>query len=173
MTGFWKFELVYVGVSEPPKLWRMCQCIVLWNRTDVAPGDASDVPIQFPTACVCTFMTQFSDVNLPGACGSYYPSVYIVANHYILVLITMLPEQTSILIVGAGPTGLSAAISLFNQGCKDIIIVDAAERSPDTSRAMAIHAATLEVGLSSYGGFRSHYYDRHSKQSVAQINSLN
>lgn len=62
----------------------------------------------------------------------------------------MLPEQTSILIVGAGPTGLSAAISLFNQGCKDILIVDAAERSPDTSRAMAIHAATLEVGLSSY-----------------------
>jgi len=57
----------------------------------------------------------------------------------------MLPEQTSILIVGAGPTGLSAAISLFNQGCKDILIVDAAERSPDTSRAMAIHAATLEA----------------------------
>jgi 2-polyprenyl-6-methoxyphenol hydroxylase-like FAD-dependent oxidoreductase len=57
----------------------------------------------------------------------------------------MLPEQTSILIVGAGPTGLSAAISLFNQGCKDILIVDAVERSPDTSRAMAIHAATLEV----------------------------
>jgi 2-polyprenyl-6-methoxyphenol hydroxylase-like FAD-dependent oxidoreductase len=71
----------------------------------------------------------------------------------------MLPEQTSILIVGAGPTGLSAAISLFNQGCKDILIVDAAERSPDTSRAMAIHAATLEVGLSSYNGFkfRLHY----------------
>jgi cation diffusion facilitator CzcD-associated flavoprotein CzcO len=86
----------------------------------------------------------------------------------------MLPEQTSILIVGAGPTGLSAAISLFNQGCKDILIVDAAaERTPDTSRAMAIHAATLEVGISCYGGFRSRYYDRHSKQSVAQINSLN
>ena len=85
----------------------------------------------------------------------------------------MLPEQTSILIVGAGPAGLSAAISLFSQGCKDIVIVDAVERMPDTSRAMAIHAATLEVGLSSYGGFRSHHYDRHSKQSVAQINSLN
>ena len=85
----------------------------------------------------------------------------------------MLPEQTPILIVGAGPTGLSAAISLFNQGCKDIVIVDAAERMPDTSRAMAIHAATLEVGLTSYGGFSSHSYNRHSKQSVAQINSLN
>ena len=65
----------------------------------------------------------------------------------------MLPEQTSILIVGAGPAGLSAAISLFNQGCKDIVIVDAAERMPDTSRAMAIHAATLEVRLNNYGGF--------------------
>jgi thioredoxin reductase len=85
----------------------------------------------------------------------------------------MLPEQTSILIVGAGPTGLSAALSLFNQGCKDILIVDAAERTPDSSRAMAIHAATLEVGLAAIiGGFRSHYYNRHSKQSVAQINSL-
>ena len=59
----------------------------------------------------------------------------------------MLPEQTSILIVGAGPTGLAAAISLFNQGCKDIVVVDAAERTPDTSRAMVIHASTLEVGL--------------------------
>ena len=61
----------------------------------------------------------------------------------------MLPQQTSILIVGAGPTGLSAAISLFNQGCKDITIVDAADRTLDSSRAMAIHAATLEVGPSS------------------------
>ena len=86
----------------------------------------------------------------------------------------MLPEQTSILIVGAGPTGLSAAISLFNQGCKDILIVDAAERTPDSSRAMAIHAATLEVGskLAIIGGFRSNCYNRHSKQSVAQIKSL-
>ena len=49
------------------------------------------------------------------------------------------------LIVGAGPTGLAAAASLFHHGCKDIVIVDAVERTPDTSRAMAIHAATLEV----------------------------
>ncbi|KAF8802826.1 FAD/NAD(P)-binding domain-containing protein [Phlegmacium glaucopus] len=57
----------------------------------------------------------------------------------------MLPVQTPILIVGAGPTGLAAAISLYNHGCKDIIIVDAVERTPDTSRAMVIHAATLEA----------------------------
>ncbi|KDR73365.1 hypothetical protein GALMADRAFT_251984 [Galerina marginata CBS 339.88] len=57
----------------------------------------------------------------------------------------MLPERTSVLIVGAGPAGLAAAISLFHHGCKDIVIVDAVERTPDTSRAMAIHAATLEA----------------------------
>jgi len=50
-----------------------------------------------------------------------------------------------VLIVGAGPAGLAAAASLFHHGCKDIVIVDAIERTPDTSRAMAIHAATLEV----------------------------
>jgi 2-polyprenyl-6-methoxyphenol hydroxylase-like FAD-dependent oxidoreductase len=57
----------------------------------------------------------------------------------------MLPERTSVLIVGAGPAGLATAASLFHHGCKDIVIVDAIERTPDTSRAMAIHAATLEV----------------------------
>jgi len=57
----------------------------------------------------------------------------------------MLPERTLVLIVGAGPAGLAAAASLFHHGCKDIVIVDAVERTPDTSRAMAIHAATLEV----------------------------
>jgi len=57
----------------------------------------------------------------------------------------MLPERTSVLIVGAGPAGIAAAASLFHHGCKDIVIVDAVERTPDTSRAMAIHAATLEA----------------------------
>ncbi|KAF8907869.1 hypothetical protein CPB84DRAFT_1767776 [Gymnopilus junonius] len=57
----------------------------------------------------------------------------------------VLPEQTTVLIVGAGPTGLSAAISLFEHGVKDLVIVDAVERTPNTSRAMGIHAATLEA----------------------------
>ncbi|PPR01904.1 hypothetical protein CVT26_011839, partial [Gymnopilus dilepis] len=57
----------------------------------------------------------------------------------------VLPEQTTVLVVGAGPTGVSAALSLLEHGVKDIVIVDAAERTPDTSRAMAVHAATLEA----------------------------
>ena len=93
------------------------------------------------TAIHCLFLV----ILLRNICVYSRQSYYTLLGTY-----KMLPEQTSILIVGAGPTGLSAAISLFNQGCKDIVIVDAAERTPDTSRAMAIHAATLEVGLSSY-----------------------
>ncbi|KAF8330660.1 hypothetical protein F5887DRAFT_1178537 [Amanita rubescens] len=59
----------------------------------------------------------------------------------------MLPQQTTVLVVGAGPTGLAAATSLAFQGCKDLVIVDAVERSmrPLSSRALAVHAATLEV----------------------------
>jgi 2-polyprenyl-6-methoxyphenol hydroxylase-like FAD-dependent oxidoreductase len=59
----------------------------------------------------------------------------------------MLPQQTSILIVGAGPVGLALALSLSFQGYKDFIIVDAVERAvkPVSSRAIVIHSATLEV----------------------------
>ncbi|KAK2462374.1 hypothetical protein APHAL10511_005680 [Amanita phalloides] len=59
----------------------------------------------------------------------------------------MLPPQTTVLVVGAGPTGLAAAASLAHQGCKDLVIVDAVEQStrPFSSRALAVHAATLEA----------------------------
>lgn len=57
----------------------------------------------------------------------------------------MLPSETSVLIVGAGPTGLAAAISLAQQGIKDFIIVDAILEGQNSSRAIAVHAATLEV----------------------------
>lgn len=56
-----------------------------------------------------------------------------------------LPSSTTVLIVGAGPTGLSAALSLLNQGVDDFVIVDAVLEGENTSRAMAVHAATLEV----------------------------
>ncbi|PBK74152.1 FAD/NAD-P-binding domain-containing protein [Armillaria solidipes] len=57
----------------------------------------------------------------------------------------MLPSETSVLIVGAGPTGLAAAISLAQQGIKDFIIVDAILEGQNSSRASAVHAATLEA----------------------------
>ncbi|KAK2462373.1 hypothetical protein APHAL10511_005679 [Amanita phalloides] len=59
----------------------------------------------------------------------------------------MLPDKTTVLIVGAGPTGLAAAISLTDQGCKDLVIVDAVEQKTRSisSRALVVHAATLEA----------------------------
>ncbi|KAL0946906.1 hypothetical protein HGRIS_013068 [Hohenbuehelia grisea] len=56
-----------------------------------------------------------------------------------------LPESTTILIIGAGPTGLAAAISLIQRGCRDLVIVDALPHGEQTSRAMTLHAATLEA----------------------------
>ena len=75
-----------------------------------------------------------------------------------------LPQLTEILIVGAGPTGvwfsvvntrpqysypftpgLALALSLHKEGWRDMVIVDALECGENTSRALAIHAATLEV----------------------------
>jgi 2-polyprenyl-6-methoxyphenol hydroxylase-like FAD-dependent oxidoreductase len=67
--------------------------------------------------------------------GSILPPPYTI----------MLPARTFVLIVGADPAGLAAAISLFHHGCKDIIIVDAVERTATSSRAMAIHAAIFAV----------------------------
>ncbi|TCD69728.1 hypothetical protein EIP91_006495 [Steccherinum ochraceum] len=61
-----------------------------------------------------------------------------------------LPEIAEVLIVGAGPAGLACALSLHKKGCRNIIMVDATENNANGSRAMAIHAATLEV-LSSIG----------------------
>lgn len=56
-----------------------------------------------------------------------------------------LPPRTDVLVVGAGPAGLAAALSLHKNGCTDITVVDCAHASDSTSRAVATHAATLEV----------------------------
>ncbi|GAW04150.1 secreted protein [Lentinula edodes] len=65
---------------------------------------------------------------------------------------TFLPIETQILIVGAGPTGLAAAISLICNGIKpsNLTIVDCVREGANTSRAIGIHAATLEA-LDTYG----------------------
>jgi 2-polyprenyl-6-methoxyphenol hydroxylase-like FAD-dependent oxidoreductase len=64
-----------------------------------------------------------------------------------------LPARTSVLVVGAGPSGLAAAISLVKAGCEDVTVVDEVLQGENTSRAMVIHAATLEVSnLSLFSG---------------------
>ena len=56
----------------------------------------------------------------------------------------MLPEQTGILIVGAGPTGLALAITLQQAGV-DYLLIDRLAAGLNTSRAAVIHAHTLEM----------------------------
>lgn len=60
-----------------------------------------------------------------------------------------LPLRTKVLIVGAGPVGLTHALALLKQGLdptdSDIIIVDKLPEAQNSSRAFAVHAATLEV----------------------------
>ena len=56
-----------------------------------------------------------------------------------------LPERTTVLIIGAGPTGLSTAISLVHHGFREFIIAEEKSTRGEASRAMTIHASTLEV----------------------------
>ena len=53
-------------------------------------------------------------------------------------------ERYDVLIAGAGPTGLVLALWLAHQGVK-VGIVDKAAQPGTTSRAMAVHARTLEL----------------------------
>ncbi|MDO9415742.1 FAD-dependent oxidoreductase [Pararhizobium sp.] len=55
----------------------------------------------------------------------------------------MLPQNTDILIIGAGPTGLALAVALQQAGI-DHVIVDRLASGENTSRAAVIHAHTLE-----------------------------
>ncbi|MEV4491160.1 FAD-dependent oxidoreductase [Micromonospora coxensis] len=56
----------------------------------------------------------------------------------------MLPQRTDVLVVGAGPTGLAAAVTLARRGV-EVTVVDRAPRPAVTSRAAVVHAYTLEV----------------------------
>jgi 2-polyprenyl-6-methoxyphenol hydroxylase-like FAD-dependent oxidoreductase len=55
-----------------------------------------------------------------------------------------LPRSTEVLIVGAGPVGLTLAASLEARGV-DVALVDKAAERTNTSRAAVIHARTLEA----------------------------
>ena len=56
----------------------------------------------------------------------------------------MLPQETDVLIVGAGPTGLALAVTLQQAGVRPVV-VDRLAAGQNTSRAAVIHAHTLEV----------------------------
>ncbi|MFD2083463.1 2-polyprenyl-6-methoxyphenol hydroxylase [Actinopolymorpha cephalotaxi] len=55
-----------------------------------------------------------------------------------------LPAVTDVVIVGAGPTGLTLAASLVAGGA-DVVLLDKAPEGANTSRAAVVHARTLEV----------------------------
>lgn len=55
-----------------------------------------------------------------------------------------LPDSTSVVIAGAGPTGLAAAIVLADAGV-DFVLLDRLAEGAHTSRAAVVHARTLEV----------------------------
>lgn len=52
--------------------------------------------------------------------------------------------DTDVLIVGAGPTGLTLAVALAQDGV-DFILIDRQAEGANTSRAAVVHARTLEV----------------------------
>src|SRR5437588_7383 len=58
--------------------------------------------------------------------------------------VNMFPTETDVLIVGAGPTGLTLAITLQQAGIRHVLIDKLSERQ-NTSRAAVIHAHTLEA----------------------------
>ncbi|QIS01435.1 NAD(P)-binding protein [Nocardia brasiliensis] len=55
-----------------------------------------------------------------------------------------LPATTSVVVVGAGPAGLTTAITLADAGV-DFVLLDRLAEGANTSRAAVIHARTLEV----------------------------
>ncbi|MEU7630780.1 FAD-dependent monooxygenase [Nocardia sp. NPDC049220] len=55
-----------------------------------------------------------------------------------------LPDTTAVVIVGAGPVGLTAAVTLADAGV-DFVVLDRLAEGANTSRAAVVHARTLEV----------------------------
>ncbi|KAJ7432131.1 hypothetical protein B0H11DRAFT_2209827 [Mycena galericulata] len=57
---------------------------------------------------------------------------------------TTLPSHTDVLIVGGGPAGLATAVTMLTAGVKNLVVLDALERGQNISRAVVIHAQTVE-----------------------------
>ena len=55
-----------------------------------------------------------------------------------------LPTEAAVVVVGAGPTGLTLACTLRAAGL-DVLVLDKVTEGANTSRAAVIHARTLEV----------------------------
>ena len=85
-------------------------------------------------------------------------------------------NDTDVLIVGAGPTGLTLAASLLRDGTK-VVLVDRQAEGANTSRAGAVNARTLEVleGLDvsrhmvKEGIHAPHFTIRDGKRQLIQI----
>jgi 2-polyprenyl-6-methoxyphenol hydroxylase-like FAD-dependent oxidoreductase len=60
------------------------------------------------------------------------------------MVLSTLPDSTDVLVVGAGPTGLSLACVLAAKGVS-FVLVDRLAEGANTSRAAVVHARTLEV----------------------------
>lgn len=55
-----------------------------------------------------------------------------------------LPRKVDVVVVGAGPTGLTLACTLRSANV-DVVVLDKVPEGANTSRAAVIHARTLEV----------------------------
>ena len=78
----------------------------------------------------------------------------------------MHPDETEVLIVGAGPTGLVLALWLTRLGVR-VRIVDKTQEAGTTSRALAIQSRTLEF----YGqlGFADRVVERGRWATAANL----
>ena len=57
---------------------------------------------------------------------------------------TDLPANVDVLVVGAGPVGLTLAAALKRRG-RSVLLVDQQAEGANTSRAAVVHAGTLEA----------------------------
>jgi 2-polyprenyl-6-methoxyphenol hydroxylase-like FAD-dependent oxidoreductase len=88
----------------------------------------------------------------------------------------MLPVETAVLIVGAGPTGLALATALQKAGV-DHLLIDALAVAQNTSRAAVVHAHTLEMleqigvvdTMEAHGIALSHFVVRDRDQALLDL----